>query len=188
MSSTSIQHKLDRVRPPRVQITYDVETGDAIHSKELPFVVGVMADLSHKRAEPLPPMKQRKFVEIDRDNFNEVMESAAPRVAFQVDNQLAKDDSKLNIELNFKTMGDFDPVRVVEQVPSLRRLLEARNRLRDLLTKLDGNDELDAMLSRVITSQEERGKLEAEVKAIAVDTPADEGAAADQGKDTKNDA
>ncbi|MEO1019049.1 MAG: type VI secretion system contractile sheath small subunit [Pseudomonadota bacterium] len=174
MSSTSIQHKLDRVRPPRVQITYDVETGDAIQTKELPFVVGVMADLSHKRAEPLPPLKQRKFVEIDRDNFNEVMESSEPRVAFQVDNRIANDDSKLNVELTFKAMEDFDPARVVEQVPHLRQLLEARNRLRDLLTKLDGNDELEAMLTQVISNNEERGKLEAEIKAIAVDTPAEE--------------
>ena len=150
----STQHKLDRVRPPRVQITYDVEIGDAIQLKELPMVVGVMSDLSGKREEPLPAIKKRKFVEIDRDNFNDVLESCKPGLAFQVENTLSDsdDDSKLNVKLAFSDMGDFEPVNIIKQVEPLRKLLEARNRLRDLLTKLDGNDELDGLLRQVISS------------------------------------
>src|ERR1700693_5822475 len=101
MARASTQHKLDRVRPPRVHITYDVELGDAIEMKELPFVLGVMADLSGNPDEPLPRMKDRKFVEIDRDNFNKVMEGMTPRLAFQVDNKLTKDDTKMGVELRF---------------------------------------------------------------------------------------
>lgn len=155
----SIQHKLDRVRPPRVQITYDVEIGDAIQVKELPLVVGIMADLSGKRADALPPLKARKFVEIDRDNFNDVMANVQPRLAFQAENKLAGDGSKLNVELRFKEIDDFEPINVVKQVEPLRKLLEARNRLRDLLIKLDGNDDLDALLGRVIKNSEEQARL-----------------------------
>src|SRR5436309_8496079 len=108
MARQSTQHKLDRVRPPRVQITYDVEIGDAIQMKELPFVAGILADLSGKPAEALPTLKDRKFVEIDRDNFNDVLAAAAPRLALRVPNRLAKDDSMLNVELQFKSMDDFD--------------------------------------------------------------------------------
>jgi type VI secretion protein, VC_A0107 family len=163
----SIQHKLDRVRPPRVQITYDVETGGAIQKKELPFVVGVMADLSGKPAEPLPPLKQRKFVEIDRDNFNDVMYAAKPRVAFQVENKLANDGTKLNIELNFRSMEDFEPVNIVKQVEPLRKLLEARSRLRDLLAKLDGNDSLDALLREVVDNTAQQEELKKALQASA---------------------
>jgi type VI secretion system protein ImpB len=148
-----------------VQITYDVEIGDAVQQKELPFVVGVMADLSGKRAAALPAFKARKFVEIDRDNFTDVMEAAAPRTTFQVDNELTKDGSKLNVELSFRGLEDFEPGNIVAQVPALRRLMEARNRLRDLLTKMDGNDELEAQLMRVIGSSDDRSKLKAEVEA-----------------------
>lgn len=155
----SIQHKLDRVRPPRVQITYDVEIGDAIQMKELPLVVGIMADLSGKRAEALPPLKARKFVEIDRDNINDVMASIGPRLAFQTENRLANDGSKLNVELRFRHIDDFEPINIVKQVTPLRKLLEARNRLRDLLIKLDGNDDLDALLGKVIKNTEEQARL-----------------------------
>ncbi len=146
----STQHTLDRVRPPRVQITYDVETGDAIEMKELPFVAGIMADLSGVPEKPLPKLKDRKFVEIDRDNFDDVMKAAKPRMACRVDNKLANDDTKLNIELKFNSIEDFGPVRVLEQVPSLKRLYEARKRLAELLTKLDGNDDLDRLLQDVV--------------------------------------
>jgi len=152
--STSTQHKLDRVRPPRVQITYDVEIGDAIEMKELPFVGGIMADLSGKPEEPLPKLRDRKFVEIDRDNFNDVMTAIRPRLVFQADNRLAHDDSKLNIELKFGQMDDFDPVNVLKQVEPLRKLYEARQKLSDLLTKLDGNDDLDKLLQDVVASTE----------------------------------
>jgi type VI secretion system protein ImpB len=150
----STQHKLDRVRPPRVQITYDVETGDAIVKKELPYVVGIMADLSGKPADALPQVKARKFVEIDRDNFNDVLAASKPRIAFQVDNKLTADDSKFNVELKFNTLDDFTPVAVVNQVAPLRKLLEARQRLTDLLAKLDGNDDLDRLLQEVVANTE----------------------------------
>ena len=112
----SQQHKLDRVRRPRVQITYDVETGGAMEKVELPFVVGVMADLSGQPKEALRPLKERKFVPIDRDNFNDVLERAAPRLAMKVQNRLTDEDTKLAVELNFKSMDDFEPARVAEQV------------------------------------------------------------------------
>jgi type VI secretion system protein ImpB len=150
----STQHKLDRVRPPRVQITYDVETGDAIVKKELPYVVGILADLSGKPADALPQVKARKFVEIDRDNFNDVLTAAKPRVAFQVDNKLTADDSKFNVELKFSNLEDFEPVALVNQVDPLRKLLEARQRLTDLLAKLDGNDDLDRLLQEVVANTE----------------------------------
>jgi len=150
----STQHKLDRVRPPRVQITYDVETGDAIVKKELPYVVGVMADLSGKPADALPQVKARKFVEIDRDNFNDVLAAAKPRIAFQVDNKLTADDSKFNVELKFNNLEEFEPVAIVNQVEPLRKLLEARQRLTDLLAKLDGNDDLDRLLQEVVANTE----------------------------------
>ena len=144
--SESTQHKLSRVRPPRVQITYDVETGGAIEMKELPFVLGILADLSGKPEEPLPVLKERKFVEIDRDNFNQVMKAAAPRLAFAVPNRLADDDSKLNVELRFERMDDLHPEQLVMQVEPLKQLFEARQRLNDLMAKLDGNDDLDKLL------------------------------------------
>jgi len=150
----SLQHKLDRVRPPRVQITYDVETGGAIQKKELPFVVGVLADLSGKPAESLPKLKERKFVEIDRDNFNDVLASARPRLAFQVNNVLGGSAEKLTVELSFENMDDFGPLALIEQVPSLRKLFDARQRLSDLLAKLDGNDSLDSVLTEAGRDQD----------------------------------
>lgn len=156
----STQHKLDRVRPPRVQITYDVEIGGAIEMKELPFVVGIMSDLSGKPKEALPAMKERKFVNIDRDNFNDVMSSIAPRLAFRVDNKLANDDSKLNVEINFKNIEDFNPVNVVKQIDPLNKLFQARQRLNDLLAKLDGNDKLDALLQDVLENTEELKQIQ----------------------------
>ncbi|MCP4352118.1 MAG: type VI secretion system contractile sheath small subunit [Desulfobacterales bacterium] len=157
--SESTQHKLDRIRPPRVQITYDVHLGDAIEMKELPFVGGILADLSGKPEEPLPKVKDRKFVSIDRDNFNEVMSAIGPRLVFQADNKLTDDDSKLNLELKFSHIDDFDPVSVLKQVTPLRKLYEARQRLTDLLTKLDGNDDLDSLLQDVVASTENLQEL-----------------------------
>ncbi|MBW1829571.1 MAG: type VI secretion system contractile sheath small subunit, partial [Deltaproteobacteria bacterium] len=115
----STQHKLDRIRPPRVQITYDVEIGDSIQMKELPFVGGILADLSGKPEEPLPKLKERKFVEIDRDNFNDIMDSINPRLVFQVGNKLVDDDSNMNLELKFNHMDDFNPVAVLKQIKPL---------------------------------------------------------------------
>ena len=155
----SLQHTLDRVRSPRVQITYDVEIGDAIEKKEIPFVVGVLGDFSGKPDEPLPKMKDRKFVEIDRDNFNKVLEGMKPRVAFRVDNKLANDGSQLAVDLRFKSMDDFHPESVAEQITPLKKLVEARKRLSDLLTKLDGNDKLDELLQDVISNTDSLKKL-----------------------------
>lgn len=148
----STQHKLDRIRPPRVQITYDLELGGAIQMKELPFVVGIVADLSGKPENPLPPIKNRKFVAIDRDNFNDVMASIGPRLTFQVDNKLTDNGTKLNVELKFNHMDDFNPVSVLKQVAPLRKLFEARKRLSDLMAKLDGNDDLDRLLQDIVNN------------------------------------
>src|SRR5579872_409733 len=158
----STQHKLDRVRPPRVQITYDVEVGGAIEKKELPLVIGVLADLSGKPETPLPKLKERGFVEIDRDNFNDVLASIAPRVAFAVENKLANDGSYINAEMRFRTMEDFTPVSIVAQVPALKKLFDARNRLSDLLAKLDGNDELDGALQQIVNDTESLKKIKSE--------------------------
>jgi type VI secretion system protein ImpB len=157
----STQHKLDRVRPPRVQITYDVEIGGAIEKRELPLVVGVLADLSGKPVEAPAALKSRGFVEIDRDNFNDIMTSIGPRIAFQVNNTIAGDDSKLNVELNFKNMDDFEPVAVIGQITPLARLFAARQRLTDLLTKLDGNDQLDALLQEIVQNTDGLNELKA---------------------------
>lgn len=163
----STQHKLDRIRPPRVQITYDVETGGAIEKRELPYVIGILADLSGKPAEPLPPVKDRKFVVIDRDNFNDVMSATDPRIAIRVPNRLGAGGDQLNVELTFKNMDDFNPVAVIEQIPALRKLYEGRKRLRDLLTKLDGNDELDLLLTQVVENTERRQALISDLGAEA---------------------
>lgn len=159
----SIQHKLDRVRKPRVQITYDVEIGNAFEMKELPFVVGIMADLSGMPENPLPKFKARKFVEIDRDNINDILTSIAPRLALRVENKLLNDGTLLSLILNFKTMDDFEPVNVVKQVPVLARLYEARVRLKDMLAKLDGNDVLDELLHEIITNTEQRAAIQKEL-------------------------
>jgi type VI secretion system protein ImpB len=148
--SESTQHKLDRVRPPRVQITYDVEIGNAKEQKELPLVVGILADLAGQQETPLPKVKERKFVEIDRDNFNDVLAKIHPRTKVSVDNKLQNNGSKLVAELNFSHLDDFHPMQVLNQVEPLRKLLEARQRLVDLLAKLDGNDELTNLLQGAI--------------------------------------
>ncbi|MBW2592191.1 MAG: type VI secretion system contractile sheath small subunit [Deltaproteobacteria bacterium] len=162
MAKESLQHTLDRVRAPRVQITYDVEVGDSIEMKEIPFVVGVLGDLSGKPDEPLPKLKDRKFVEIDRDNFDTVLAGMKPRLAFRADNKLVDDDSKMAVELRFKSMDDFHPERVAEQITPVRKLVEARKKLSDLLNKLDGNDRLDELLQDVISSTDTLEKLGAE--------------------------
>jgi type VI secretion system protein ImpB len=150
----SQQKKLDRVRRPRVQITYDVETGGALEKKELPFVVGVMADLSGQPKTPLKQLKDRKLVSIDRDNFNDVLAGAAPRVAVKVQNKLTSEDTKLAVELNFKSIEDFEPAKVAEQVPALKELLEMRQRLTYLQSKMEGNDKVEELLADVLKNTE----------------------------------
>lgn len=155
----SIQHKIDRIRPPRVQITYDVEVGGALELKELPFVVGVLGDFVGKPEEPLPGVKQRKFVEIDRDNFDQVLAGMKPRLAFTTENKLQDDGSKMGVELKFNSMEDFEPDQVVQQVEPLRKLVEARGKLSDLLSKMDGNDKLETMLNEIISNQDKQKEL-----------------------------
>jgi type VI secretion system protein ImpB len=159
MPRESIQHKLDRVRPPRVHITYDVELGEAVESKELPFVMGVLADLSGKPDEPLPRLRDRKFIEIDRDNFNDVMKGVKPRLAFQVDNRLSNDDTKMAIELRFSSMADFEPEQVARQVEPLANLIEVRRQLTRLLVKADSNDRLSEKLREIISNTKLAEKL-----------------------------
>lgn len=165
MARQSTQHKLDRIRTPRVHITYDVEIGDAIEMKEIPFVVGVVGDFSGKPDEPLPRLKDRKFVEIDRDNFDKVLEGMKPRLAYKVDNKLTGDDSKLGVELRFKSLDDFHPENVANQIPPLRKLVETRRRLSDLLAKMEGNEKLDELLQDAVSNTEALGKLSEEAGA-----------------------
>jgi type VI secretion system protein ImpB len=174
MGSESLQHKLDRVRPPRVQITYDVETNGAMEKVELPFVVGVLADLSGQPKEPLKPLKDRKFVPIDRDNFNDVLAKSAPRLALKVQNRLTGEDNRLAVELNFKDMDDFDPARVARQVGPLRELLDMRHRLTQLLSKMEGNDKLEQLLGDVLSNTEKAMAL-AKQMGIEGTAPAAEG-------------
>ncbi|WP_233578287.1 MULTISPECIES: type VI secretion system contractile sheath small subunit [Aquitalea] len=154
MANESTQKKLSRVRPPRVQITYDVEIGDAIETKELPFVMGVLGDYAGHSKEPLPKLKERKFVQIDRDNFDEVLKGMAPRLAMKVDNKLVDDESQLGIELNFQNLADFEPQNVARQVEPLNKLLAARQRLADLRNKMAGNDKLEELLDDVVRDTE----------------------------------
>lgn len=176
----SLQHKLDRVRRPRVQITYDVETGGAMQKIELPFVVGVLADLSGQPKEPLRPLKERKFVQIDRDNFNDVLAKAAPRVALRVQNRLTEEDTKLAVELNFKSMDDFEPARVAEQVPALKELLQMRQRLTQLLSKMEGNDKLESLLADVLSNTEKAMQM---AKEMGIDVASEASAAAEAPKE-----
>ncbi|MGC2236685.1 MAG: type VI secretion system contractile sheath small subunit [Pyrinomonadaceae bacterium] len=155
----SLQHKLDRVRPPRVQITYDVEVGGAIELKELPFVVGVMGDFVGNPEEPLPAIKNRKFVEIDPDNFNQVLAGMKPRVAFSTDNKMQDDGSKIGVDLKFSSIEDFEPDNIVQQVEPLRKLVEARQKLADLRSKMDGNEKLENILNDVISNTDKQKQL-----------------------------
>lgn len=164
--SNSLQKWVGRNRPPRVQITYDVEIGDAVEKKELPLVVGLLADLSGQPVKPLPKLKERRFVEVDRDNFDEVLGNIAPRLDLSVPDTM-KGEGNLKIELNFKEFGDFHPEAIVDQVPRLAKLLEARQQLRDLLAKLDGNDELDDLLERVLQNSEDLKTVHSQAKAEA---------------------
>ncbi len=152
--SDSLQKWVGRNRPPRVQITYDVEIGDATEKKELPLVVGLLADLSGQPLVPPPKLKARRLIEIDRDNFNEVMSKIAPRLDLSVPDTY-KGEGNLKVELNFTEFDHFHPESIVKQVPRLAKLLEVRQQLRDLLGKLDGNDELDALLENIVQNSEE---------------------------------
>ncbi|MCC7601111.1 MULTISPECIES: type VI secretion system contractile sheath small subunit [unclassified Janthinobacterium] len=156
----SVQKRLQKVRPPRVQMTYDVEIGDAIENKELPFVMGVVGDFGGNSEVEQKRLKDRKFIGIDRDNFDEVLKGVEPRAAFGVSNELSDEGGQLRVDLRFKSLNDFRPEAVVEQVAPLRRLLEARTKLADLRNKLAGNDKLEDILNDVLNSTEKLAQLE----------------------------
>jgi type VI secretion system protein ImpB len=159
----SIHDKLKRVRKPRVHITYDVETNGAVQQKEIPFVMGVMGDFSGDNTENKKPLKDRKFSQIDRDNFNEVMNNISPSLSLKVENTLEEDSSEMSVNLDFKNMEDFEPQNIVDKVEPLKKLMETRNKLRDLLTKADRSDELETLLEEVLSSTEALAKLNTEL-------------------------
>jgi type VI secretion system protein ImpB len=166
MARESTQHKLDRVRSPRVHITYDVETGGAIELKELPFVVGVLGDFTGQPTEPLPKLKERKFVEVNPDNFDSVLEGMKPHLAFSVENKLSDepDAPNLKVDLNFKSMDDFEPENVARQIKPLKELLDLRQRLSDLRGSLQGNDKLEELLLEAVGNTDKLDKLKDEIK------------------------
>ncbi|MDO6782826.1 type VI secretion system contractile sheath small subunit [Neptunomonas phycophila] len=166
MGTESIHKKLERVRKPRVHITYDVETEGAVVHKELPFVMGIMGDFTgNNPANALKSLKDRKFIQIESDNLNEVMAKMAPGLRYKVDNTLHDGNSSMSVDLEFKSMEDFEPGRVVEQIEPLKNLMETRNKLRDLLTKADRSEELETLLEKVLQSTDDMQSLSKELKA-----------------------
>jgi type VI secretion system protein ImpB len=165
MARESTQHKLDRVRSPRVQITYDVEIGDAIELKELPFVLGVLGDFTGQPEQPLAKLKDRKFVEVNPDNFDQVLESMKPHLAFSVENKLSEDPNagNLKVDLHFKNLDDFAPENVARQVKPLRELLELRSRMTDLRGNLQGNDKLEELLRTTVADKDKMAQLRKEM-------------------------
>lgn len=165
----SVQKRLEKVRPPRVQLSYDVEVGDAIEQKEIPFVTGVMGDFSGKQDpdNPMPRLKDRKFVNVDLDNFDDVMAGMAPKATYRVKNKLGVDGGEFAVNLAFKSMDDFRPEAVVQQVEPLRKLLEARTKLSDLRNKLAGNERLEDILGDVLTNTEKLQQLGDESAEVA---------------------
>jgi type VI secretion system protein ImpB len=165
MAKQSTQHKLDRVRPPRVHVTYDVEVGDAIELKELPFVMGVLGDFTGQPAEPLPRLRDRKFVEVNPDNFDSVLEGMKPHLSFSVENKLSEDSNapQLKVDLHFKSMDDFEPENVARQVKPLKELLDLRTKLSDLRGSLQGNDKLEELLLDAVGDKNKLDKLKKEM-------------------------
>ena len=166
-SSKSQQHKLTRVRPPRVHITFDVETGNAIEMLELPFVVGVLGDFSGNPAEPLPAVRDRKFVEINPDNFDDVLKAMKPRLSLNVANRLDRknpDAGKITAELNFESLEDFEPHRIIQQVEPMRKLAALRTKLSDLKSSLQGNTKFEGLLDEIVRDAEKCGQLAKELK------------------------
>ena len=165
MAKESTQHKLDRVRPPRVQITYDVEVGDAIEIKELPFVMGVLGDFTGQPEQPLPRLRDRKFTEVNPDNFDTVLEGMKPHLAFSVENKLSEDPEagQLKVDLHFKSMDDFSPENVAKQVKPLKELMDLRQRLSDLRGTLQTNDKLDEVLMETMKDKSKMDKLKQEL-------------------------
>ena len=167
MAKESTQHKLDRVRPPRVQITYDVEVGDAIEVKELPFVMGVLGDFTGQAEQPLARLRDRKFTEVNPDNFDTVLEGMKPHLAFAVENKLSEDPEagQLKVDLHFKSLDDFSPENVAKQVKPLKELMDLRQRLSDLRGTLQTNDKLDEVLMNTMNDKGKMDKLKQELGA-----------------------
>jgi type VI secretion system protein ImpB len=163
VASESIHDKLKRVRKPRVHITYEVETEGAMVLKELPFVVGVMGDFSGNPTEPLKPIKDRKFIQIDRDNLNDVLRKMTPGLNMRVENTLKGDGTEMAVQLKFDSMDDFEPANVARQVEPLRKLLETRDKIRDLMAKVDKSDDLEGLLDRVLQNSDELKRLSSEL-------------------------
>ncbi len=165
MAKQSTQHKLDRVRPPRVHVTYDVEVGEAIELKELPFVMGVLGDFSGQPETPLPKLKDRKFVEVTPDNFDSVLEGMKPHLAFSVENKLSEDPDagQIKVDLHFKSLEDFEPEHLARQVKPLKEMLDLRTRLSDLRGSLQGNDKLEELLLDAVGNTEKLEKLKGEL-------------------------
>ncbi|CAM4255539.1 type VI secretion system contractile sheath small subunit [Pseudoalteromonas ostreae] len=160
----SIHDKLKRVRKPRVHITYDVETEGLAVKKELPFVVGVMGDFSGDNTDAIKPLKDRRFIQIDRENFNDVLKRMSPSLKLKVDNTLNDDGTQFEVNLNFKSIDDFEPAAVVNQVEPLRKLMETRNKLRDLMTKIDRSEELENVLEEVLSNTASLDSIAKELK------------------------
>lgn len=179
----SVHGKLSRVRKPRVHITYEVETEGATVVKELPFVVGVMGDFSGNPTEPLKPLKDRKFVSIDRDSFNDVMKRMTPGVDMKVENTLADDGSELAVSLKFSSMEDFEPAKIIEQVEPLRKLLDTRNRLRELMTAVDRADGLEGELESLLQSDDQLKALAGELGVGDSSSGGTEAASSEGGED-----
>lgn len=161
--SGSVHDKLNRVRKPRVHITYEVETEGAAIERELPFIVGVMGDFAGDPTEPLKPLAERKFTQIDRDNFNDVMARIAPGLNMKVENTLAGDGSEMAVNLKFKSIEDFEPARVAEQVPALKALMETRAKLRDMMSKVDNSQQLEELLDEVLQDDAKLKALSAQL-------------------------
>ena len=158
--SASIHEKLSRVRKPRVHIKYEVETEGAKIERELPFVMGIMGEFSGDPTKPLPSLTERKFVQIDRDNFNDVMASMNPGLKLKVDNKLSEAGGQMGVDLKFNSLDDFEPARVAAQVPALRALMETRGKLRDLMSKVDRSEELEGLLEQVLKNENELKSLQ----------------------------
>ncbi len=178
MAKESVQQKLGRVRPPRVNITYEVETGGAIELKELPFVMGILGDFSGQPTEPLAKLKDRKFVEVTPDNFDDVLASMKPHLSFAVENKLSEDGGKIAVDIDFESLDDFSPDQVAKQVEPIKKLLELRTQLGDLRGKLQGNDKLEEILQATLGDEEKLNKLKEEMGS---------GESSDSGDDGGND-
>jgi type VI secretion system protein ImpB len=167
----SVQQRLERVRPPRVQLTYDVEIGDAVEQKELPFVMGVMGDFTGQvdPERPVARLRDRKFVNVDMDNLDEVLAGMAPRASYRVKNKLGEEGGEFSVNLEFKKMDDFRPESVVEQIEPLRKLLEARTKLSDLRNKLAGNEKLEDVLGEVLSNTEKLSRLSQETQIVGAE-------------------